>query len=194
MTAAFHPHQALVIAGLAHDEHDAHEGGFANLIPELQEHADLIAAYAATHVTIAANNEACEWNPSRIDVPNTELDALADGVTITGPITCDTEDLIPALHIGTSLLFDAFPDTHIIVRLEYPDGFADKLTLTSREPQGRLALDAAPPSTIPAPTVPEMAPVATSRTATVIGWGIIAFIALAAGAMVYRMNMASPKE
>lgn len=190
LTAALHPHQALVIAGLQHDTGDHHEGGFAELIPELQEHGDIIAAYAATHVTIAANDRECEWNPDRINVPSTELDALADGITVSGFIACDTAP-IPALIIGTSLLFDAFPASQVIVRLEYPDGFADKLTLTSHSPQGRLALETKSAGILTADAEPQHG---TSRMATIIGWIVLTLALTGLGFAIYRMNIASPKE
>lgn len=191
MTAVFHPHQALVIAGLSHDESDPHEGGFAELIPELEEHRDLIAAYAESHVRITANDEPCVWAPEVVSIPATELEALADGITIVGDIICVTEP-ITGLMIHTSLFFDAFPSSLIVVRLEYPDGFAEKLTLTTENREGELLLDAKPRGfpTTEITTPPQN----TSRTATITGWILFMCLVVGAGVAIYRTNMASPKE
>ncbi len=190
MTAVFHPHQALVVAGLTHDEADPHEGGFADLIPELQEHSDLLAAYAVEHITITANDESCTWSPEQVDVPDDELDALADGITIVGDIACNTEP-ISGLAMSTSLFFDAFPKSLVVVRLEYPDGFADKLTLTSDTREGELLLDAKPPA---APEAEAAPPEDASRLATIIGWIVFVMILAGVGTTIYRTNIASPKE
>lgn len=190
LTTAFQPHQALVIAGLRHDDHDMDEGGFADLIPALKQRGDVIAAYAATHITITANDDVCDWDPTRFTVPDTELNALADGVTVSGTVTCTTGP-VSELQVSTSLLFDAFPTSQTIVRLEYPDGFADKLTLTAKSPQGRLALETKP-SVERSDAVEAQSD--SSRIATILGWAVLLLVVCGAGFAVYRMNIASPKE
>jgi len=116
LTVAIHPYQAYeLVRG-------------ANLKPfdlaALRAKGDLVSAYVQNHVEITS----CTWEAGDAFVPSIELDAVADGVTIFGPLDC--EPVNPKqLTLRTDLFLERFPNQTDIVRLEYPDGFAEKATI-----------------------------------------------------------------
>lgn len=119
LTVAVHPYQAfeLVRAGqkIPFD------------LTRLAARQDLVAAYISGHVSLKQNTESgesCSWEPDTAHVPSTELDAVADGITIAAPIVCP--HAIQKLHLESDIFFEGFPQQSNIVRLEYPQGFAEK--------------------------------------------------------------------
>lgn len=116
LTVAVHPYQAfeLVRAG--------------KKIPfdlrQLAERQDLITAYVSDHVSLRQEKIPCVWSPESAHVPLTELDAVADGVTIAAPVQC--QEPVRTLEVGSDIFLDGFPTQSNILRLEFPEGFAEK--------------------------------------------------------------------
>lgn len=189
LTIAIHPHQALLVVGLSHDE-ESEEFGFADQIPLLQEQADIVGAYLQAHTAITAQGVSCTWEPTQVDIPDTELGALADGVSMTAPLTC--EGSTDTLEITSTLFTDAFKDQQTIVRVETPEGYADRLLLDRETTQGMLYLsktalaDVLPPD---ASMAPAPAPVLLFA-----GWAILVIALITIATVAYRTNIASPKE
>jgi nickel/cobalt transporter (NicO) family protein len=130
LTVAVHPYQAFqLIRGDKNIPFD---------LKKLQENGELIAAYVGAHTELASGGGLCDWLVDTAHTPPTELEAVADGVTVTGPVTCHTTP--SALVLKTNLFVDAFPGQNNIVRLELPDGFAERTTLTRERDQYEINL------------------------------------------------------
>ena len=116
LTVAIHPYQAfeLVRAGK----------NIPFNLGQLRERQDLVAAYVSDHTKIQKQGSGqCAWEPDTAHIPNNELDAVADGITITAPIQCDLQSA--TLLLTSDIFLDGFPDQSNIVRLEKPDGFIE---------------------------------------------------------------------
>lgn len=116
LTVAIHPYQAfeLVRAGKK----------IPFNLEQLRERQDLIAAYVSDHTSIQKQGSGqCAWEPDTAHIPNNELDAVADGITVTALIQCDLESA--TLLLSSDMFLDGFPDQSNIVRLEKPDGFIE---------------------------------------------------------------------
>ncbi|MCC7357515.1 sulfite exporter TauE/SafE family protein [Candidatus Uhrbacteria bacterium] len=126
LTVAVHPYQAfeLIRAGKK----------IPFNLEQLRERQDLIAAYIADHVQLEKQGGGhCLWEPESANVPKTELDAVADGVTITAVIQCNLEKA--ALLLTTDIFVDGFPGQSNIVRIEKPDGFVELGKIDNRNNQ-----------------------------------------------------------
>jgi ABC-type nickel/cobalt efflux system permease component RcnA len=120
LTVAVHPYQAfeLVRAGqnISFD------------LAKLATGEDLIGAYVADHVEAGTVSGPCRFEPESAFVPSTDLEAVADGVTVSAPLACPESDP-QQLYVTSTVFIDGFPQQTSIVRLEFPDGFADRGTL-----------------------------------------------------------------
>lgn len=135
LTVAVHPYQAfeLVRAG----------GKIPFDLKRLASRQELVAAYISGHVALTQNTksgENCSWEPDVAHVPSTELDAVADGVTIAAPVICP--QTIQKLHLESDIFFEGFPQQSNIVRLEYPQGFAEKGSIDIKTHQFELEIPA----------------------------------------------------
>jgi hypothetical protein len=190
LTVAIHPHQALLLVGAPHDAQSGEEEPFAEQIPLLHTHADVVAAYLKEHVTITATGTPCAWEPTRVEIPDTELGALADGVAMTAPLVC--EGGMESLEIASTLFIGAFQGQQTVVRLETPEGFAERLLLDAQHTTGTLALspkaiaDVLPP---PEPSRPN-----ASTLLQIAGWTVFFIMIGTVSVVAYRTNIASPKE
>ncbi len=139
LTVAVHPYQAfeLVRAG--------EQRSFD--LARLSQRADLIAAYVTDHVSVSAPLDSdpkswkpCLWEADAATVPPTELEAVADGVTIAALLRCDSE-LPSVIRLEPDLFFDGFPQQSNTVRLEFPDGFADVAKIDAKQRQAEVKLN-----------------------------------------------------
>lgn len=136
LTVAVHPYQAFELV----------RGGSAARfdLDMLRKKGDLISAYVEDHVSVkqqeASNKQQggtaidCVWSPDPAYTPPSELDAVADGVTIAGLLSCNGDSPLTVyrspLTVSATIFLDGFPNQMNIVRLELPDGYADRATLT----------------------------------------------------------------
>ncbi len=173
LTVAVHPYQAFeLVRGGSGERFD---------LKQLQAHGDLITAFVEDHVEVSRDGRSCTWRPSDAHTPDTELDAVADGVTVAGDLACAGTG---PLTVTTDLFLEGFPSQTNIVRLEYPNGFADKATLgrTTRS----TPLDISPLFTSATPTStaategrrPDAAIVAVAKRALDPGVGIWGFLGI----------------
>jgi hypothetical protein len=189
LTVAIHPHQALLLVGATHGEGEE-AFGFADQIPELQEHADVIGAYLQTHFRVSANGTLCTWEPTRVDVPGTELESLADGVSMSAPLICEGES--KALDIESTLFTDAFAEQQTVVRIETPEGFAERLLLDRETTSGSIDIsEQALADVVPSEAVTRPP---TSDVIQIAGWIVLGVAVLVIAIVAYRTNIASPKE
>lgn len=189
LTVAIHPHQALLLVGATHGEEEE-EFGFADQIPLLQERANLVGAYLQEHFRISANGTPCTWEPTRVDVPGTELESLADGVSMSAPLVCAGESNV--LDVESTLFTDAFADQKTIVRIQTPEGFAERLLLDRETTAGSVNLSEQAIADVVPPEAATQPPASTA--AQIMGWVILAGALLTIGVVAYRTNIASPKE
>lgn len=119
LTVALHPYQAFELV----------RGGDVTRfnLKRLQERGDLIAAYTGEHVHVTRDGQECSWDAQDAHTPSTELEAVADGVTIVGALDCSGQDM--ELAITSTLFLEGFPSQTTIIRLEQPESFADRATL-----------------------------------------------------------------
>ncbi|MEN9557955.1 MAG: hypothetical protein RL141_324 [Candidatus Parcubacteria bacterium] len=190
LTVAIHPVQALTIVGLSHAAEHGESAGFGQQIPDLIAKADLIKAYTATHVSVSADGILCTWEPTAVVVPPTEIDALADGVSMTAPLFCEGNP--EALEITSTLLIERFPQQRNIVRVEVPGGYENRLTLDRQTTQGTLSLADAAIKALLISSAPERTP--GEPFVQWMGWVVFLFALGGISVVGYRMNIASPKE
>lgn len=118
LTVALHPYQAfeLVRAGRS----------VRFDLESLRQNGDLVSAYAEEHVSVTSDGLPCSWSPGPALTPGNELEAVADGVTIAGPLDCPSEDRVT---IGSTIFLDGFPKQTSVIRRETPDGYQEIATL-----------------------------------------------------------------
>jgi ABC-type nickel/cobalt efflux system permease component RcnA len=85
---------------------------------------DTVEAYVEDHLTISRGGEGCVWQVQKQDVPSTELEAVADGVTLSGEVSCPSSG--DRLMVASSIFVDGFPGQTTVLRLELPNGFAER--------------------------------------------------------------------
>ncbi len=137
LTVAIHPYQAfeLVRAGK----------NIPFNLEQLRERQDLIAAYVSDHVQLEKQGSGqCAWEPELAHIPKTELDAVADGVTIAASIHCDLQDA--TLLLSSDIFLDGFPGQSNIVRLEKPEGFAELGKIDAKQGKCSIAFSANQPN------------------------------------------------
>jgi hypothetical protein len=114
LTAALHPHEAYTLLPNASPFN----------LQQLQKHGDLISAYAQDHVQVTRSGYVCTWHAENATTPNTELDAIADGVTVFGTLDCPGTGTV--LRLSSTLFLDIFPHQTTMVRLDLPNGYAER--------------------------------------------------------------------
>lgn len=122
LTVAVHPYQAFeLIRNAAHPKFN---------LEYLQQSGDLISAYVQDHVEISSGGQICEWKVAHARIPKTEIEAIADGITIAGEFYCAVDSV--NIRIAATLFTDGFSSQKNIIRFELPDGFADRVTLDKK--------------------------------------------------------------
>lgn len=119
LTAAVHPYQAFELV------RDTSVVRFE--LAKLQKNGDLISAYVQDHVRVTRGGAPCEWQAGSANTPPTEIEAIGDGVTVAGELACqsDASDVL----VESTIFLDGFPSQTTVLRLDLPDGFADRVTL-----------------------------------------------------------------
>ena len=143
MTVAVHHHEAYELVRTPGDTGDAD-------LEALRANADVLTAYAATHVTVTRHGGECAWDPASAQVPETEFEATAEGIVITGPLTCPGEGTV--VEVSSSLFLERFPNQAVVVRLESPDGFIERTVLTRERSTVFVDLLSVLPFVSPTPT------------------------------------------
>jgi nickel/cobalt exporter len=127
LTVAIHPYQAFeLVRGGTVERFD---------LEKLRSSGDLVSAYVQNHVSVAHDGGACSWDADSAHTPPTEIEAVGDGVTISGPLHCPSFELrAPSslLSLTSDIFLDGFPSQTNIVRLDLPDGYADRATMDAR--------------------------------------------------------------
>lgn len=119
LTVAIHPYQAFELV---------RGGSIARFdLKKLQAAGDIVSAYVQDHVEVSSSGKPCSWDAGPASTPQSEIEAVADGVTVAGALVCPGETR--TLHIKATLFIDGFPTQTNIIRFELPDGFADRVTL-----------------------------------------------------------------
>ncbi|MFZ2804421.1 MAG: hypothetical protein WA001_04310 [Patescibacteria group bacterium] len=130
LTVAIHPYQAFeLVRGASTARFD---------IGLLQKNSDLVTAYVAENVSLSQNGQACTWSPASAHTPDDELDAVADGVTIVGPVVCPSASHV--VTAGSTLFLDGFPSQTAIVRLQENGDFDPLATLDHATRQATVDL------------------------------------------------------
>jgi ABC-type nickel/cobalt efflux system permease component RcnA len=130
LTVAVHPYQAFeLVRGGSSMRFD---------VTRLQQNGALVTAYVASHVDVSQNGKTCTWSPGDAVTPDTELDAVANGVTVAGPLQCPT--LSHVLTVGSTLFLEGFPSQTSILRLEESDAFPEQATLDHDHLTGAIDL------------------------------------------------------
>lgn len=128
LTVALHPYQAFELARAGR--------AIPFSLPFLQRYEGVIAAYVQEHIRIKRSDVLCSWNVTSVYTPATEIEALGDGVTITGSLLCPKQGM--RLSIESTLFLEAFPQQTSIVRFESPEGFTERLTLNRTQRRGSV--------------------------------------------------------
>ncbi len=136
MTVAIHDHEAYELVRPVGDTHEVD-------LELLRKNADLVTAYAATHIIVQRAGEACAWNPLPALVPENGFDAIADGIAVMGPLTCPGEGSV--LDVGSSLFLERFPSQVVIIRLESPDGFIERVVIDRARPKVKVDISSVLP-------------------------------------------------
>jgi ABC-type nickel/cobalt efflux system permease component RcnA len=131
LTVAVHPYQAFELVRAGQNIRFA--------LSPLQKGSKLVAAYIADHVSVTSASGPCSFQPSDAIVPNTELEAVADGITAAAILSCPDPNPT-ALNVTSSLFIEGFPNQSSIIRLEFPNGFADRATLDAKTRGTRVDL------------------------------------------------------
>lgn len=167
LTAALHSHQAFELVSTSPNY---------SLAP-LQKNGEAVTAYVQDHVTVERGGAACEWNPGSAVTPQTEFQALVDGITVAGPIVCPGTG---SITVGSSLFLEKFPTQKVVVRLGMPDGYADQLVLDRTTRIGEL--DVSP--LFPSATSTEEDPVAPAASS--LSYAVFASILIIATTLLSR--------
>lgn len=131
LTVAVHPYQAFELVRAGKDVRFD--------LKDLESGNALVAAYVADHVEIRSASGACRFEPESAHVPPTELEAVADGVTVAAALACPDTDP-KNLEISSSLFLEGFPNQTSIIRLDLPDGYAERVTLDQTKRRGTIDL------------------------------------------------------
>lgn len=122
LTVAIHPYQAFeLVRGGTVERFD---------LEKLQQSGDLISAYVQNHVTVARGGKECEWSAESAHTPPTEIEAVGDGVTIAGTLDCP--QAASSVTVSADIFLEGFPSQTNIVRLDLPEGYADRATMDAK--------------------------------------------------------------
>lgn len=119
LTVAVHPYQAYEIV---------RAGSTSRFdVEALKKNGDLISAYIQDRVSVSRGGNPCTWNAGSAVTPPTEIEALGDGVTVAGTLTCSSD--VMKIDARSDVFVEEFPTQTTIMRLQLPDGFADRATM-----------------------------------------------------------------
>ena len=119
LTVAVHPYQAYEIV---------RAGSTARFdLEALKKNGDLISAYIQDRMSVSRGGKPCTWDAGSAITPPTEIEALGDGVTVSGALTCASD--VMTIDARSDVFVEEFPTQTTIMRLQLPDGFADRATM-----------------------------------------------------------------
>jgi len=125
LVVAMQPEQAFGIVRQSPDE--------AFNLEAFSRQRDLLAAFVEGRVQITQSGIDCEWEAVPDAVPETLLDAQANGVSVRGEVECPSPK--DSFTLRTDLFIDAYPDHHNVVRYLDQDRFVTvgELDFTEQE-------------------------------------------------------------
>ena len=130
LTVAVHPYQAYEIV---------RAGSTSRFdLQALQKNGDLISAYIQDRISVSRGDVPCTWSAGTASTPPTELEALGDGVTVSGTLSCTSDSM--KVTARSDVFDEEFPTQTTILRLELPDGYADRATTDSNQRTGTIDL------------------------------------------------------
>jgi hypothetical protein len=118
LVVAIQPERAVQIIG--------GEVGYEDMLQTVRDGAELLAAYAESHVELSQGKDACAWSARPDAVPETLLDAQAEGITLRGLVRCPRPQ--DAFSLSTDLFVES-PGHQNIVRYRDGDAFYAFATL-----------------------------------------------------------------
>jgi len=180
LTVAIHPYQAFeLVRGGSTERFD---------LTKLRASGALVSAYVSSHISVAQDGQDCEWTAGDAVTPETELDAVADGVTVAGPLSCPRASHF--LTAESTLFLEGFPSQTSILRLDQGDAFPQQATLDRDHRSGTIDLTPLYASVAPSSTgvqsigrTPDaaVADIAKRLLDPGVGWwGIVGLLASAA--------------
>lgn len=131
LTVAIHPYQAYELVRGKKDDPRFD-------LKVLKKHGDIVSAYVQDNVTVLRNGKACDWSPADAYTPDTELDAVADGVTVAGQLICPGTGMV--LSARSTLFLAGYPSQTAVLRLDLPDGYAERKILDRTTREGEINL------------------------------------------------------
>ncbi len=178
LTVALHPYQAFE---LVREKSDVRFD-----LEKLQRSGDLVSAYAQDHVSVWRGGEPCVWKAESAHTPPTELEAVGDGVTIAGVVVCQNASSM-SVDAESTLFLDGFPQQTAIIRLDLPEGYADRVTLDRKTVKGTVNVSdvfAEPAPTTQAPRRPDAPAVEIAKRFLDPGVGTLGAIGLLLSAVL----------
>jgi hypothetical protein len=114
LVVGIQPDAALALSGWQASNEDAD-------ISWLEGHADMLAAYIRSAVTLMQNGEPCTWEPRQEPLATDIVSLHADGVTFRGRVVCP--DINQPFSLQTDLFEGMLSEHTNIVRLKVEDGY-----------------------------------------------------------------------
>lgn len=128
LTVAIHPYQAYeLVRGASKQRFD---------LKALQQHGELVSAYVEDRVQVTRGGASCDWQAQPAQTPATELEAVGDGVTIAGNLVCQNGSM--SVTGASTLFLEGYPSQTSILRLDLPEGYAERMTLDHATRQGTI--------------------------------------------------------
>jgi len=87
---------------------------------------------------VSRNGEACLWEAGSAFTPSSELEAVADGVTVAGELDCPGSGTL--LDVMSDIFLDGFPSQTTLLRLDLPEGYAERSKLDHDTRRGPIDL------------------------------------------------------
>jgi hypothetical protein len=94
-----------------------------------RERGDVLVAYVQDGVTLRQNGSVCTWEPRLDPVASSTLDAMANGITVTGVVSCPTS--VESLEVTSDLFTTRFPGHENIIRRAMSGDYQELATLTA---------------------------------------------------------------
>lgn len=132
LTVAMQPPEAFEVVRGPEDKEWNLEG--------FRKRGEMLAAFVGARTRLARGGLECEWNPAIGPVADTAFDALADGITVAGRITCPVET--GPFTLASDLFTDRFPGQQNLIRLAQGGDFRELLSLTSSTGSATIDVDA----------------------------------------------------
>lgn len=162
-------------------------------LERFRERGEVLAAFVGTRVQLSRAGKSCDWDPAVGPVADTTFDALADGITVRGRITCPIET--GPFTLASDLFTDRFPGQQNLVRVAKDGDLRELFSLTSSTGSATVDVDALSTShdVISSDVTSTPAKPASSATPVLLTLGLVVLFGLTQTRHV-RFGCGSTKE